>query len=65
MLKYKIVKLAITKISTIPILKRLLKVTMTNTAKYVKVRRKKTTSLKFVSLSQKKSNSNIFILTTD
>lgn len=51
--------------STIPILKRLLKVTMTNTAKYIKVGWKKTTSLKFISLSQKKSNSNIFILTTD
>lgn len=65
MLKYEIVKLATTKILTISISKKLLQVTITNTAKYIKVGRKKTISLKFVSPSQTKSNSNIFILTTD
>lgn len=65
MLKCNIIKFATTKISKTPAWKRLHKVVVINTAKQVKARQKKSTSLRFVSLSQNEGNLDIPILTLD
>lgn len=62
MLNYEIVKLSITRVLIILILKRSLKITIMNKTKWVKIEEKKSTSLKTVSLLQNKSNVNITIL---
>ena len=62
-LRYNIIKLAIIRVSTIPVSKKSLKVATINTAKRVRVEQEKSISPEFVLFSQNESDSNIFILT--
>lgn len=63
MLRFYIVRPAITKVLIIPISKRLFKVTVISTAKWVRAEEKKSISQKFHPLSRNENNLDILMLT--